>query len=234
MQVLCEKCGAAIAVDNVDLKRGLAKCVSCAVLFDCTSQLDGMAGGDKPTAKERGEVAKPKNTKVFYEGGALRIVRKETMSSTALIVLGGGSVAAIVVGLLCGAALLAGGRGAADLGEIALAAGIIGPMFGYATLVGLLNSTTITVSGGLLHVTSGPVPVSCDKRIGERMRKQLYVKSEAVQNRVIYALYAATTDGRDVKLLSGLSTQDEVHFLEQEIEKFLGIEDRPVSGETVR
>jgi hypothetical protein len=234
MQVLCETCGAAIAVDNVDLKRGLAKCVPCAVLFDCSSQLDGMAGGDKPTARERGEVAKPKNAEVFHKEGALRIVRKETMSTTRLIVLGGISVAGIGVALVCGAALITGDRGAEDLIGIVLFGGIFGLMFGYGTLVALLNSTTITVSGGLLHVTSGPVPVARDKRIVARMLKQLYVKSEAVQSRVFYALYAATTDGRDVKLLSGLSTQDEVHFLEQEIEKFLGIEDRPVSGKTVR
>ncbi|MBT3291582.1 MAG: hypothetical protein HN380_29835 [Victivallales bacterium] len=234
MQVLCEKCGAAIAVDNVDLKRGLAKCVPCAALFDCSRQLDGMAGGDKPMARERGEVAKPKNAEVFYEGGAMRIVRKDTMSTTGFIVLGGGAVAGILVVLVCAVALLAGDRRAGDLVGVALGAGIVGLMFGYCTLVALLNSTTITVSGGLLHVTSGPVPVACDKRIVARMLKQLYVKSEAVQSRVFYALYAATTDGRDVKLLSGLSTQDEVHFLEQEIEKFLGIEDRPVSGETVR
>lgn len=40
-----------------------------------------------------------------------------------------------------------------------------------------------------------------------------------------------TNSGNDTKLLSGLKTSEQALYVEQEIEKYLGIKNKPVRGE---
>jgi hypothetical protein len=42
---------------------------------------------------------------------------------------------------------------------------------------------------------------------------------------------ALLRDGRERKIMSGLDSPEEALFVESEIEKYLGITDRPVAGE---
>jgi hypothetical protein len=49
-----------------------------------------------------------------------------------------------------------------------------------------------------------------------------------------YEVYAILQDGARQKLLSGLHEIEQALYIEQEIERFLEIEDRPVRGETAR
>ena len=46
-----------------------------------------------------------------------------------------------------------------------------------------------------------------------------------------YALSAILAGGKRVKLVSGLDQPEDALFLEQKIEGYLGITDRPVAGE---
>ncbi|MBT3288093.1 MAG: hypothetical protein HN380_12165, partial [Victivallales bacterium] len=74
MQVLCENCNAAVAAEDLDLGRNLAKCAACGNVFNCADQLDGVASGAELSV-ERQEVGMPKGIRVFRRANALRIVR---------------------------------------------------------------------------------------------------------------------------------------------------------------
>jgi hypothetical protein len=99
----------------------------------------------------------------------------------------------------------------------------------YYTLAGFLNRTIITVNLQWLIITHGPLPLHADKRIEITRINQLY--AEDTSSRFGYRLNAILRDNTKLNLLSGLSSPDIARFVEQSVEEYLHIEDRPVAGE---
>lgn len=105
----------------------------------------------------------------------------------------------------------------------------------YYTLAGYLNKTVIEVDFSVLTIRQGPIPWWGDKTVSSKQLKQLYCKKDGYSNYqrgyTSYAVHAITSEHRNIKLLSGLDSTEQALFIEQEIEKFLKIEDKPVKGE---
>jgi hypothetical protein len=99
----------------------------------------------------------------------------------------------------------------------------------YYVLAGFLNRTVITVNLQWLIITHGPLPWCTDKRIEITRINQLY--AEDTSSRFGYRLNAILRDNTKLNLLSGLSSPDIARFVEQSVEEYLHIEDRPVAGE---
>ncbi len=102
-------------------------------------------------------------------------------------------------------------------------------------LCGWLNRTRITVGRGKVSVRHGPLPWFGNLDMDSSALKQLYVKEVISNSRngtsVRYDLNALTRDGRSIKFAGGLENSDQALYIEQEIEKFLGIKDGEVKGE---
>ena len=110
-----------------------------------------------------------------------------------------------------------------------------GVAISYIALTGWFNRTHVTVGQGRLGVRHGPLPWPGNKDIDAHDVKQLYAKEKISRSRnstsVTYELRAVTKSGRNIKLVGGLESQEQAIFIEQKIEKYLRIEDAPVSGE---
>jgi len=105
----------------------------------------------------------------------------------------------------------------------------------YYTLAGYLNRTFIDVDFNSITIRHAPIPFLGNKKIPSKTIRQLYCKRDDFPgghrtNRA-FAVHAITSERRNIKLLSGLDTSEQALFIEQEIEKFLNIEDKPVKGE---
>jgi hypothetical protein len=105
----------------------------------------------------------------------------------------------------------------------------------YFTACKFLNRTVVDVSPREIRVTIGPLPWPGNRSVAPLQVAQVY-REEIVRNTkngqtVTYSVSAALKDGKKLKLLSGLDTADQALFLEQEIERHLGIRDQPVAGE---
>jgi hypothetical protein len=65
--------------------------------------------------------------------------------------------------------------------------------------------------------------------------QQLYAKEQVTRNKngvsISYNVFVIDHNGREKKLLSGLTTDTQARFVEREIESILGLEDRNVAGE---
>ncbi len=115
----------------------------------------------------------------------------------------------------------------------------VGLGLAYYTLCGFLNSTTVETDGSRLSIHHRPMPWPGNLDFGAGDLAQVYVK-EKVSRRSdgtsssTYDVLAVTRGGKGLKLLSGLTDLDQGLFVEQEIERRLGIEDRPVAGEVPR
>lgn len=105
----------------------------------------------------------------------------------------------------------------------------------YYTIAGFLNKTIVEVSREGLTIYHTPLPWFGNKTVPVTDIAQLYreeiISQSNNRTRVSYRLSAVSKDNKKIKLLGGIETADIALFLEQEIEKWLGIKDVKVVGE---
>jgi len=106
----------------------------------------------------------------------------------------------------------------------------------YYTLAGYLNKTYVRADWSTLSVRHAPLPWFGNRTLDARDIKQIYVKEHISRSRhgstsTTFEVHALTHSGKNLKLLAGLPNSEQALFIEQEIEKFLHIEDVPVRGE---
>jgi hypothetical protein len=111
----------------------------------------------------------------------------------------------------------------------------VGVFVTYSAVAGLLNRTLIRVSRSEVSIKHGPVPWPGNKAMTGADLKQLYCKECVSRSRngtsLTYELQAITHSGRTIKLVGGMDTSEQALYLEQEMEKYLGIADEAVKGE---
>lgn len=110
-----------------------------------------------------------------------------------------------------------------------------GVYIAYLTVCGFLNKTSIEVTHSALEVRHTPLPWPGAKKLQRTQIKQLYTVQHAQSGRggttLTYQVLAITADNKSVTLLQGFETAQHGQFIEQKIEKFLGIENQRVAGE---
>jgi hypothetical protein len=111
----------------------------------------------------------------------------------------------------------------------------VGVFLTYTTIAGFLNRTKITLNTWELRIKHYPLPWPGNKVVQRQELDQLFCEEKMNSNRngvtYTYSLQAVTAGGGRMKLVSGMDKPEDALFLEQKIEGFLGITDRPVAGE---
>ncbi len=228
MDITCKRCGELIPADDVNLQTMAAKCRSCNAVFSIADQIEPAAGWSPRASLD---VPLPERFQVEHPAGALRISwRWFTPVSIFLIIF-----AAFWNGFLCiwiSAALAAG---AGDFALFASLHVLVGIGVAYAALAQILNRTTVDASFGALTVRHGPLPAARNVELSRETIRQLYgverVRRSRRSTSVTYELQAIKADGGSVAVVKGLETPEQALFLEQELERFLGIKDEAVRGE---
>ncbi|MBC2604700.1 hypothetical protein [Pelagicoccus albus] len=105
----------------------------------------------------------------------------------------------------------------------------------YYTVALFLNKTDVRIDGYTLSIKHYPVPTFGNKSVPVESIRQVYSTEKITRGKngtnVTYQIHYLDQDNRQAKLLSGLSQAEQAHFIEAEIEKTLGIKNRPVQGE---
>jgi len=114
----------------------------------------------------------------------------------------------------------------------------VGVVITYSTLAMFLNRSVIEIAAKTLEVYHEPLPWVGEIKISIHELRQLYCIQKIHHGKngqsITYDLQAATLDGHSKTLLKGLDSPDVALYLEQQIESWLKIEDRPVGGELPR
>src|SRR5258706_7093143 len=105
----------------------------------------------------------------------------------------------------------------------------------YYVIAGWFNRTHIYVGKGKMAVYHKPIPWFGNAEFDTSTFKQLYAKERNSRNwnnngGATYETRVISRDNRDLQLVSGLDTSEQALYIEQEIERYLGIEDVPVKG----
>ena len=231
MQLDCKNCGAPIPAEHINLDRAIAKCTQCNAVFSFADRFP-IASPAKPT------IDQPEKIQITRSTNELAIVRKwfgPIFFFLAFFSLfWNGIVWTVALG-----AIFSGNYFMLVFMSLHL---IVGLGILYLTVALLANSTEIRVDRRYLSVKSSPlpfpknipfpVPGNCTMPVGRI--EQIYCKEKFFgRGSASYELYAIDDRNQRQKIIKGIPNAEEAAFLEQEIERFLGIQDRPVRGEYI-
>lgn len=231
MRLTCEDCGAEIAAADIELTTLLAKCQACDAVFSFAAQVGQLPA---PVPRERPAIPLPKGIESSREGKGMLLRR--SWFSWSVIPLAAFTVfwnAFMVVWFgisisqgLWPMALFGTLHGAVGLGML------------YVVLLTLFEVTKVEIQEGRLRITHGPLPYFGNQSLDVREIDQIYSKRQLGRRddsfNVAFEVHAVLADRRHVKLVGGLEDSAQALYLEQELEDFLGLEDRPVHGELDR
>lgn len=245
-QIDCPSCGARIPAEDMHLASMAARCRECHAFVDLRAltqsavqlPVDPATGrvdwGDPRLAPL--PVPQPARITIERHGADLRISRrwftfKHVFMAFFCVMWNGMLGFFFVTALASGAELSA-------LFLFPLLHVAVGIGLAYATVAGFVNSTVLAVERGHLTVRHGPLPWMGNRDLSTSQIKQLFCEQKITNSRngrsVTYSVKAMTRNDTAVKLVSGLHAHDEALYVEQEIEKHLGIADQRVTSEMHR
>lgn len=233
--MICRNCGAGLEADNIDSSLGVVTCAHCGGLHSIPgAKLDtradySTAGQDKDSV--RAKRTKPENINITLPS---RFKVQRSDSSMEVTWAAGRVFHGIVLTIMAVGVIHAALSSGTPLLLLLSAA-----LFYYA-LVRVFNKHCIRVDSARLQVTQGPLPWPGARKLDSRDVKQLFATEHKtkVENsdkrtriRKYYRLSANTHGDGRVTILNGLGDPLQVLWLEQEIERLLGISDKQVTGE---
>ncbi len=232
--MICRNCGAGLEADKIDRSLRVITCSHCGGMHDMPDESVQHSAGVQNSINsktsspklERQEVPLPNRFKVNRTPQGLEItwrVGRLLEGLVLLIVAGGFTYVAMMQGLYF---------------LIAVSVGLV-----YTAAVRTFNEHRIRTGSNSLQVTQGPLPWLGARKLDVSDIAQLF--STEYETRIQtggdgdrrtevhkrYYLSAQTKAQKRVKLLSGLADPLQALWLEQEIERSLGIRDERVAGE---
>jgi hypothetical protein len=246
MDIHCERCSKLIPAEDVNLSVVLAKCRGCNAVFDFSRQVQLSAVPEAKAKRDRGELPMPRQFKVEKNSKGVVVTRKWGRGPAYLFLsfalfwntIVSVFVVIFVASLLNPSLMKSSGDPPPQwfMGLFLTPFVLIGIGMGWMALGLLLNRTTIRVEGLRLQVSHGPIWWPGKRDIPTKDLDQLYCEEYVAyksNDMPVYRLriHAICKDGAKIKLVPGMEDAGQALYLEQLLEKQLGIVDRPVSGE---
>ncbi len=225
----CPSCSSPLPREAIDSAQGHVKCAYCGALMLLPSAA-------RPAAfRERPPVPLPQRMELLATPHGIEITRRWFSYAVLFLVpfcliWDGFLIVWYATAFATGAPLMAK---VFPLIHVAVGAGLT-----YWTLACFINKTHIRVERGEVVITHGPLPWFGYRRVPGVMIDQIYGKSHVTHGKngpsTDYQLWLVNTTGRHEKLHANSLTTDQVLYLEQQLEKALGIQDRAIPGELPR
>jgi len=224
-QLLCPKCARPVPVENINISSLIGKCGNCNSIFEVEDELG------KQEVAERPVIELPKGFDVQRGVSELRIRVKWRKTRMVWFYVLFSAFWNGVVFIFVGVAV------ATNNAVMALAISIhfiVGISFLLYTIALFVNTSELYATTHGLRIKHGPIPVPFNPKrdIPRAQLDQLYVEEYIASRTNGNPNYAfrlcASIKGEDkrAKLMKGLKKPDQALYLEHEIEKFMGIENR--------
>ncbi len=239
MKLVCPDCGHRIKSDDININALVAKCARCDSIFGFEYQVKGQSEGalaSPGVADSDVELALPKGLSIENEGDRLTITRR-WFSCSALPILGFAAIwDTFLVFWYAQASQLEGGAGLLTMifPLLHVAIGIGVTYFGVANVI---NRTLIVADKETIKISHQPLPWRGGRTVYAAAIKQLYVhreetrRSRSGQMSEVFSVHALLADQASVPLVEGLKSRFQALFIEQELERQLGIKAAVVQGE---
>lgn len=240
MKLHCPDCQTLVPARHVNLERCLASCPECHSIFDFGSLVGGGGGEEgekeeeekkKRTTASRRRVDLPSNVDVVDGGKTLEVrIRWRHWKYYPLAFF-----CLLWDGFMIGWFTMAFTSGALVMAAFGSLHAAVGVALTYYVVCGFVNRTVILVGDERISIRHEPLPWPGQMSLELGLIDQLFCEEKVHRSKngrsYTYELHACLHDGNRMSLISGLNRPEEAFFLEQEMERFLGIEDRRVEGE---
>lgn len=227
MQIYCRSCGKEIQAENINLDKMIAKCSHCNAVFSFADMYEGVQAKQKSSF----DAPTPQGIIVHREYDHLLIERKWSSVSGFFMLF----FAVIWNGMIWGIFVPAFSFGDDMFFHLFLVPFILAGIYiAYMGLATIVNTTKIRVDNSALDIRHEPLPFP-SRHLAVNDIEQLFTRQRISHSKngttVSYELLAIRNDAKEVSLLSNLERAEFALFIENEIENYLGIQDRPVLGE---
>jgi len=229
----CPSCASPFRDSDFDAARSILTCSYCGASMIA---YDPDAPSDSAASKPRVEVRLPPRISVRKSGQGLEIVRRWFQPLHVVLLffcIAWDSFLAFWYFALSSQNSSPWIAWAFPIAHVAL-----GIALSYYTLAGFVNRTTIVVGKRELRIAHGPLPWSGGLTLATSDIVQLFCKrNEHRSNGGVQFTYDVMVVERNRgarKLLRRLFDEDQALYIEQEVERALGIVDRPTPGELPR
>lgn len=231
----CPSCASPLSAENFDREHGFIKCGYCHALMTLPKAGSESGGGSEAAFRPRGEVPLPQGMRIEQTAHGMAILRRWFTPAILFLVFFCIAWDGFLV-FWYSVAFSMNGPWIMKVFPIAHVA--IGVGLTYFTIASLFNTTRIEVGRGELTIAHGPVPWKGGKRIPSSDIDQLYCKEKISRGKhgysYTYSVWAAMKDGSSAKVIANNMETDQALFIEQQLERTLGIRDRAVPGELAR
>ncbi len=225
----CPSCEKKILSSDININKAIAKCSYCHVVFDLKPEDEGR---ETPPRKEEIFVI-PKGIEVLKMFSELNIEMTWRYGASKFlfffaVLWNAFLVPFILIGVLSQEYMML----IFISGHVAVGVGLI-----YYCLSYLFNTTYITVDEYNLIIEHRPFKLFFkEHHIEVKQIEQLYVKKYVAsttnnQPNHAYMLVAILKNKDEINIIKGIHKPSQALFIEQEIENFANIKDRPVDGE---
>jgi len=225
-KITCPSCNNKVLADNININDKIAKCGSCNVVFPFVNEIEALLN---PT-KLKQEVLRPEGIEIFRYKNDLDITVDQPQSMAEVLI-----VLVFLPIVLFFSIMLYLNEGASPMWPIGTALFWI---LGLYNLIanGKKSKIFIAIDDKYLDIKWRPKKLNKDQKYNVDEIDQLYTKTGTDSNgsgyNHVYMIVNAKEGQKHVRLL-GTKTLSKARYLEQEIEKHLGIKDRIIPEEKV-
>lgn len=219
--VNCPSCKTSPEKDNINIHDKIAKCVSCSTVFSFDQEVKHII--EKNEKVEQENIVRPAGIEKSYFHDELKLSLKQPTGGLWIVLV---FSMAFFAGLFYFVHLKEGLPIYWSLGFVGLAL-----LFYYKYWNSPNDKIFMTVDENYLSVQNRPKYFEKDKMIRCQEIEQLYVKTIASNYFTLYAVINDIEGQKHVKIIKYLETRNKARYLEREIEKYLGIEDRRLPEE---
>lgn len=217
-QVCCPSCEEAVNADNLNLQNSIAKCSNCNVIFSIEEEVESV----KTKREMKQELLRPEGVDLFYYKDDLDITVQQHIQGFDIAGISFLPMLAIFAFLIYFAK-----------GTITLLFPAIFTLGSFYFLYRILNysknKTYIDINNKFLSIKSRPKHFKKDRMYAVNEIDQLYLKTSS-DGMGYYTIHVIVNslEGQKHEQLVTLNTLSKAKYLEQEIERYLQIEDRKV------
>lgn len=216
-KVSCPSCQKDVEADHLNLQNSIAKCGTCHVIFSIEKEVESV----KTKTEMKQQTIRPEGIDLFYFKDDLEITVQQHVQGLDLY-------GVIFFPILCFFSLLIYfTKGMPVYFPVAFTLGTL--YFIYKALNYTNNKTFIDINDKSLSIKSRPKNLKKDKTYSADEIDQLYLKHSA-DGAGYYTIHMIVNglEGQKHEKLITVNTLSKAKYLEQEIERYLNIEDRKV------
>jgi hypothetical protein len=225
IELKCRNCGAPLTEDCISKELSAVRCPHCQALYALPP------AGLERKSYARPPVELPKSFQMESVGGVLELTRRWREPVAYFLLF----FAIFWNGFMLNWNRIAFTSGSSSMALFGVLHTGIGLFLIYVVTALFVNRTVIRASREKIEVKIGPLPWRGNKEMSESEVEQFFCKEKISKGKngptYSYEVQMVLKGNRRETLVSGMSDADHALFIEQQLERYLGIQDVPVEGE---